>query len=116
MVSEEGTSLARFARETSEVSSRSASPQGTRSGTMRSTDLWVERNGIRLYDLSDLRSQLEFSNAGVSFHTNGGAMPKVLEPPAGSACDFSNPGARQTAKHPTETRTSRASADPMGLL
>lgn len=44
---------------------------------------------------------------GFVIHTNRGAMPEVLEPPVRSARDRSNPGARQTGKQSTETRTSR---------
>ena len=42
-------------------------------------------------DLSTLRSQLEFC---FGFHTNGGAMPKVLEPPMAPAGDSCNHGSR----------------------
>ena len=60
--------------------------------------LSLERNRIR-HDLSILRSQTEFSNAGFGYHTDRGAMPEVLEPPVRFARDFSNPGGRQTGKH-----------------
>jgi len=59
--------------------------------------LSLERNRIR-HDLSILRSQTEFFNAGFGYHTDRGAMPEVLEPPVRSARDFSNPGGRQTRK------------------
>ena len=51
----------------------------------------LERHRIR-HDLSILRSQTEFSNSGFGFHTHGGAMPEVLEPPVRSARELSNHG------------------------
>ena len=62
-----------------------------------------------MHDLFILWSQPELSNVGFSSHANRGAVPEVLEPPMVSARDFSNPGACQTGKHSTETRTSRLS-------
>lgn len=59
------------------------------------------------YELSILRLQSEFSDAGFSIHTNRRAMPEVLEPPMASTRDVFNPGAPRPGKKSTQTCTSR---------